>query len=201
MNNVCELRFSSHNICFDQWKGTRNGDGYLFPATRCNLNQIYPSVSFLQQLPLTRALKDFSFRVKTCGLVNVNQPLRWFSRVRQEKILSPFLALWGTCRRLSRFCKIDFATGSDTASCQDYEEYEFVYSFIYLIAFMTRFIEVSNRRPLLMFPYSIGEHQQGSSVEVINFLRLICLEVTNSHINWIPVRQQDFGSTKNSITN
>ena len=66
---------------------------------------------------------------------------------------------------------------------------------------MTRFIEVWNRRPLLMFAYSIGEHQQGSSVEVINFLRLICLEVTNSHINWIPVRQQDFGSTKNSITN
>ena len=47
-----------------------------------------------------------------------------------------------------------------------------------------------------MFAYSIGEHQQGSSVEVINFLRLICLEVTNSHINGIPVRQQDFGSTK-----
>ena len=71
----------------------------------------------------------------------------------------------------------------------------------YLNAYMTRFIEVWNRRPLLMFAYSIGEHQQGSYVEVINFLRLICLEVTNSHINWIPVRQQDFGSTKNSITN
>ena len=25
------------------------------------------------------------------------------------------------------------------------------------------------------------------------------LDVTNSHINWIPVRQQDFGSTKNSL--
>ena len=61
---------------------------------------------------------------------------------------------------------------------------------------MTRFIEIWNYRPLLMFAYWIGEHQQGSSVEVINFLRLICLEVTNSHINWIPVRQQDFGSTK-----
>ena len=69
------------------------------------------------------------------------------------------------------------------------------------IYYMTRFIEIWNRRPLLMFAYSIGEHQQGSSVEVINFLRLICLEVTNSHINGIPVRQQDFGSTKNSVTN
>ena len=37
-----------------------------------------------------------------------------------------------------------------------------------------------------MFAYSM----QGSSVEVINFLRLICLEVTNSHINGIPVRQE-----------
>ena len=49
---------------------------------------------------------------------------------------------------------------------------------------MTRFIEIFNRRPLLMFAYSIVEHQQGSSVKVINFLQLICLEVTNSHINW-----------------
>ena len=57
--------------------------------------------------------------------------------------------------------------------------------------FMTRFIEIWNHRSLLMFAYWIGEHQQESS-----FLRLVCLEVTNSHINGIPVRQQDFGSTK-----
>ena len=30
-----------------------------------------------------------------------------------------------------------------------------------------------NRRPLLMFAYSIGEHEQGSSVEVINFLKIV----------------------------
>ena len=65
--------------------------------------------------------------------------------------------------------------------------------------FMTRFIEIWNHRPLLMFAYWIGEHQQESSVEVINFLRLVCLEVTNSHINGIPVRQQDFGSTKTQL--
>ena len=29
--------------------------------------------------------------VQTCGLVDANQPLLWFSRVGQEKILSPFL--------------------------------------------------------------------------------------------------------------
>ena len=53
-----------------------------------------------------------------------------------------------------------------------------------------------------MSAYSIVEHQQGCSVEEgINFLRLLSLEVTHSHVNWIPVRQQDLGSTKNSITN
>ena len=64
------------------------------------------------------------------------------------------------------------------------------------------FIEIWNRRPLLMSAYSIVQHQQGCSVEQgINVLRLLSLEVTNSHVNWIPVRQQDLGSTKNSITN
>ena len=44
-----------------------------------------------------------------------------------------------------------------------------------------------------MSAYSIVQHQQGCSVEEgINFLRLLSLEVTNSHVNWIP---------KNSITN
>ena len=42
---------------------------------------------------------------------------------------------------------------------------------------MTRFIEVWNRRPLLMFAYSIGEHQQGSSVKVINLSWLIYLSL------------------------
>ena len=45
----------------------------------------------LQLLPLTRALKGFFSSVQTCGLVDVNQPLPWFSRFGQEKILSLFL--------------------------------------------------------------------------------------------------------------
>ena len=39
---------------------------------------------------LTRAVKVFS-SIQTCGLVEVNQMFPWFSRVFQEKILSPFL--------------------------------------------------------------------------------------------------------------
>ena len=42
------------------------------------------------RLPLTRAVKVLS-SVQTCGLVDVNQMFPWFSRVFQEKILSPFL--------------------------------------------------------------------------------------------------------------
>ena len=60
--------------------------------------------------------------VQTCGLlVDVNQPLPWFSRVVQEKNSS-------TRRNMSAFKLFlqYFATGSDIASCQDYEEYEFV---------------------------------------------------------------------------
>ena len=45
----------------------------------------------LQRLPLTRALKGFFSSAQTCGLVDVNQPLPWFPRVGQEKILSLFL--------------------------------------------------------------------------------------------------------------
>ena len=53
------------------------------------------------------------------------------------------------------------------------------------------FIEIWNRRPLLMSAYLIVEHQQGCSVEEgINFLLSFpSLEVTNSHVNWIPVRR------------
>ena len=42
------------------------------------------------RLPLTRAVKVLS-SVQTSGLVDVNQMFPWFSRVFQEKILSPFL--------------------------------------------------------------------------------------------------------------
>jgi len=39
----------------------------------------------------TRAFKGVFSSVQTCGLVEVNRPLSWFSRVGQEKIFSPFL--------------------------------------------------------------------------------------------------------------
>ena len=61
--------------------------------------------------------------VQTCGLVDVNQP--WFSRVGQEKFLSPFLEHSGNMPAFKPFLQY-FGTGSDTASCQYYEEYEFV---------------------------------------------------------------------------
>ena len=79
----------------------------------------------LQRLPLTRALKVFS-SVQTCGLVDVTQPLPWFSRVGQLIFFSPFLE--HSRRKMSAFNPFlhYFTTGSDTASCQDYEEYEFV---------------------------------------------------------------------------
>ena len=69
----------------------------------------------------TRPQRVFS-SVQTCGLlVDVNQPLPWFSRVVQERNSS-------TRRNMSAFKLFlqYFATGSDIASCQDYEEYEFV---------------------------------------------------------------------------
>ena len=47
--------------------------------------------------------------VQTCGLVNVNQPLPWFSLVGQERFQDKFLVsrtLGGKCRRLSGFCHI-----------------------------------------------------------------------------------------------
>ena len=55
------------------------------------LNSIETNLSLQRLLLLsTRPQRVFS-SVQTCGLVDVNQPLRWFSRVGQEKILSPFL--------------------------------------------------------------------------------------------------------------
>ena len=60
-----------------------------------------------------------------CGLVDVNQPVSMvFTRWPREDSFPFSRALGGTFRRLSRFLQC-FATGSDTALCQDYEEYEF----------------------------------------------------------------------------
>ena len=76
------------------------------------------------RLPLTRAVKVLS-SVQTCGLVDVNQMFPWFSRVFQEKILSPFLEHLEENVGVEAVFAI-IATGSDTASSQDNEEYESV---------------------------------------------------------------------------
>ena len=52
--------------------------------------------------------------------MDVNQ--LWFSRVGQKKFLSPFLEHSGNMPAFKLFLQYF----SDTASCQDYEEYEFV---------------------------------------------------------------------------
>ena len=49
----------------------------------------------------------FFSSVQTCGLVDVKQPLPWFSRVGREKILSPFLEHSEEhVGLLNRFCNI-----------------------------------------------------------------------------------------------
>ena len=61
-----------------------------------------------------------------CGLVDVNQPVSMvFKRWPREDSFPVSRAPGGSFRRLSRFLQY-FATGSDTALCQNYEEYEFV---------------------------------------------------------------------------
>ena len=72
----------------------------------------------------TRPQRVF-YLVQTCGLVDVNQPLPWFSRVGQEEILSCFSSTQRNRSAFNPFLQY-FATVSDTTSCQDYEEYEFV---------------------------------------------------------------------------
>ena len=61
-----------------------------------------------------------------CGLVDVNQPVSMvFTRWPREDSFPVSRAPGGSFRRLSRFLQY-FAKGSDTALCQDNEEYEFV---------------------------------------------------------------------------
>ena len=78
----------------------------------------------------TRPQRVFS-SVQTCVLVDVNQPLPWFFTrwpVGLEKILSPFLEHSEYMSAFKPFLQY-FVVGSDTASCQDYEEKEFVECF------------------------------------------------------------------------
>ena len=64
--------------------------------------------------------------VQTCGLVDASQPLTMvFTRRPREDSFPVSRVLGGKCRRLSCFCKFN-CYRSDTTSCQDYEEYEFV---------------------------------------------------------------------------
>ena len=43
INSVCEFRFSSQNIFLLINENAPETVSYFFPATRCKLNQIYPS--------------------------------------------------------------------------------------------------------------------------------------------------------------
>ena len=73
----------------------------------------------------TRPQGVFSL-VQTCSLVEVNQPLPWFHALVKRRFFPRFSS---TRRKMSAFkpcLQYYFATGSDTASCQDYEEYEFM---------------------------------------------------------------------------
>ena len=73
----------------------------------------------------TRPQGVFSL-VQTCRLVEVNQPLPWFHPLVKRRFFSRFSSTW---RKMSVFkpcLQYYFATGSDTASCQDFEEYEFM---------------------------------------------------------------------------
>ena len=59
---------------------------------------------------------------------NTNHPqqLPWLSRIGQKKFLSLFLKHSEENVSVKAVFAIYFATGSDTASCQAYEDYEFV---------------------------------------------------------------------------
>ena len=81
---------------------------------------------YLQQLPLTGALKGFFFRFK---------PAVWWMSINRYHGFYVFTwrrffpSFSSTQRRkMSAFKLLQhyFATGSDTASCPDYKEYEFV---------------------------------------------------------------------------
>ena len=64
--------------------------------------------------------------VQTGVLVDVNQPLPWFfTRWPREDSFSRFLSTRKNMSAFKPFLQY-FAVGSDTASCQDYEEEEFV---------------------------------------------------------------------------
>ena len=66
--------------------------------------------------------------VQTCVLLEVNQPLPWFFTRLPREILSLFLEHSEEYVGVSAV-SLYFAAGSDTSSCQDYEEKEFVECF------------------------------------------------------------------------
>ena len=84
-----------------------------------------PRLIYLQRLPVTRVLKGFFFganlrfggRQSTVTMVFTCWPIEHSFPVSR--------ALGGTCRPFKPFLQY-FATGPDSDSCQDYEEYEFV---------------------------------------------------------------------------
>ena len=85
----------------------------------------------LQRLSLTRALKGFFLRFKPAFWWTPINRYHGFSRALTQRGF--FLRFSSTKKNMPAFQPFmhaqQFAIGSDTASCQDYEEYEFVECF------------------------------------------------------------------------
>ena len=81
-----------------------------------------PRLIYLQRLPVTRPLKGFFLRFK---------PAVWWTSINryhafaERRFFPRFSSTWRNMSAFKPFLQY-FATGPDSDSCQDYEEYEFV---------------------------------------------------------------------------
>ena len=84
-----------------------------------------PRLVYLQRLLLTRALKGFSFGSNLRFVGRQSTLTMVFTRWPRDDSFPVSRALGGTCWPFKPFLQY-FATGCDSCSCQDYEEYEYV---------------------------------------------------------------------------
>ena len=116
--------------CVRSSKGPQNpSQGFIRACQLFNwtfLDRIYCITAVITNARLQRVFPS----VQTCVLVDVNQSLPWFF-TRWPREDSQVLRLLSTRKNMSAFQPFlqYFAAGSDTASCQDYEEKEFVECF------------------------------------------------------------------------
>ena len=106
-------RYSSQKIWYDKYE---------------ILNKIEKTqlLLYLQRLPPTRALKGFFLRFKSAFWWTSINRYHGFHTLSKRRFFPRFSS---TRKKMSMFkpcLEYYFATGSDTASCEDYEEYEFV---------------------------------------------------------------------------